>query len=338
MERLWLLLALAGYGFLTSCASVSTVADLKMSLEDDQLIVHPANELGRFRWSFDTGSDLTLFDAEALAEVDLIATDATAVISGTTGRKIEGPIEILPELPLEQRGRTWDYPLRDLWVVRVPGLRKNTGFDAILGYQPFQTQVVELELGMGRVRVKSHLPQRRGIEYHALQFDEWRPVMVVPASTGYRFPAIVDTGSNSWFSLTKADRKALKISEAIERGRLTRGALGETTHSLYQFDGSISLGNAYFRNPIVTGTDRLTESLLGVPALRYVRVTLDPVTGRAGVEVPSGPWGWLGRPPRIVTITTILTPIEELKRLDAEAARAEKSVKPERAPKFARRR
>ena len=304
------------------------MADLKVSFADEQLVVHPSNDLGRFQWSFDTGSDLTLLDADAFAEVDLIATDATAVVSGTTGRKIERPIEILEELPLEQRGRSRDYVLHHLWVVRVSNLRENTGFDAILGYRPFQMQVVEMDLGRARVRVKSRARQRPGMDYHPLHFDEWRPVMEIPASNGYRFPAIVDTGSNSWFSLKETDRRALEIKEPIEKGRMTRGALGSTTHALYQFDGSLSLGNAYFRNPIVTGTDQLTESLLGVPALRFVRVTLDPVKSRVAVEVPSAPWWKSMRQSRVMTITTTVRPLEELDRLAAEESRVVKKARP----------
>ncbi len=203
------------------------------------------------------------------------------------------------------------FRLEDLWVIRVPNLRANTGFDAILGYRPFRHRIVEMDLGRSRVRVRARGASGPGVEHLPLTFDEWRPIVEVPSSAGYSFPAIVDTGSNSWFSLTKADRRALEIGDPFEAGRLTRGALGETTHSLYQFKGSFSLGHARFQNPIVTGNRELSESLLGVLALRVVRLTLDPAKERASVEVLRTPWTRVGLLPRRVTITSVLTPVAE---------------------------
>jgi hypothetical protein len=294
----------------SACSVLGTVADLDVACEESQLVVRPVDEFGRYRWSFDTGSDLTLFDEDSLADVPLVETDAIAVITAMTGRKVEGPIEILDELLLRQRKRPRPFRLENLWVVRVPRLRENTGFDAILGYRPFRNRIVELDLGRERVRVRARAPGGRNVEHLPLTFDEWRPIVEVTSSTGYAFPAIVDTGSNSFFSLARRDLEALDIDRPFEAGRLTRGAFGSTTHALYQFDGWFSLGRARFQNPVVTGTRELSESLLGVPALRFVRMTIDPARERAVVDLPWLPGARLGLAQRGVTITSVVNVLE----------------------------
>ncbi len=289
--------------FTIGCATTGNRADLEVSVQDNRLMVYPAGDFSRHDWQFDTGSDLTLLDEESFRGLRLQATEASANLIDVSGHEITRPIEILEALPLKQRNRNRPYTLRYLWVVRLPKLRERTGFDAILGYRPFEQRVLQLDLGNERVRIVPRAPRGPGVYSLPFRLEAWNPMVGVTTSTGKAFEAVIDTGSDGWFSLTAVEAESLGSLELKKADRTTKALYGDAKYDLLQFDGDFYLGNASFHDPFVKEIPSNTENLIGIQPLQFFRITLDPQAHRAAVDISRMPWTRAGLPPNGVKVS-----------------------------------
>jgi len=224
---------------------------------------------------FDTGTEENLLQRTYVETMHFAPAGTTTIVDAANGSATPVPVVALPE------ARLGGVALNGLRAASFPYREEDA--IGVFGPNSFSGELVYLELGSGRLRLRPKSPS-------ALPAGEATPYLEgLPATrievAGIAVSAHLDSGNDSALILPRAllGRLALRAPAAIV-GR-ARSASGEQDVYGARLRGDVRIGPVVLHDPNVTFADGPNANV-GLPVIRRLTILLDPEGRRDWVLQP----------------------------------------------------
>jgi hypothetical protein len=234
------------------------------------------------RMLLDTGSSFTALSPHLASDADPAGTVLPVEMRGVHEVRTREVFRGRARLAFRAGGgRAWETREDAFWELAIPH-----GHDGLAGLSAFPEGLVTVDLGRREVVVRDGaLPPPDGGSIQPVRVVAGVPHLPVEAA-GVPLEASVDSGFFGTLYVDPATAARLPLSDVVGARVRVRDVHGDRVLEERRLLGPLRVGDRVIESPwVVVGEG---EPLLGVGALRLLRMTFDLASGRVRVE-PAAP-------------------------------------------------